>query len=143
MAAAAPGRRRPVLLLLLGAVYLGLSAAVDRSNFKTCEQSSFCRRQRSFQPGRSPYRALLDSLQLSPESVTVQVVNEATKVPLQLELQALHSNITRLRLRELRPLRPRYEVPDVLVGDLPHPEPLSVSGRDEGSVELSWGGPGC
>ena len=45
------------------------------------------------------------------------------QVPLQLELQALHPNITRLRLRELRPLRPRYEVPDVLVGDPPHPEP--------------------
>lgn len=115
---------------------------MDRSNFKTCEQSSFCRRQRSFQPGRSPYRALLDSLQLSPESVTVQLINEVTKVPLQLELQALHPNITRLRLRELRPLRPRYEVPDVLMGDPPPPEPLSVSGRDEGSVELSWGGPG-
>ena len=110
-----PLRRRPQLLLLLGALYCGLSAAVDRSNFKTCEQSSFCRwgpgpvnpppplcvcvgaavehprpppppsgsrcrRQRSFQPGRSPYRALLDSLQLSPESVTVQLINEVTKV---------------------------------------------------------------
>lgn len=40
-----------------------------------------------------------------------------------MELQALHPNITRLRLRELRPLRPRYEVPDVLVGDPPPPEP--------------------
>lgn len=38
-----PLRRRPQLLLLLGALYCGLSAAVDRSNFKTCEQSSFCR----------------------------------------------------------------------------------------------------
>lgn len=45
------------------------------------------------------------------------------QVPLQLELQALHPNITRLRLRELRPLRPRYEVPDVLMGDPPPPEP--------------------
>lgn len=33
-----------------------------------------------------------------------------------LELWGLRGNITRLRLRELDPPRPRFEVPDVLVG---------------------------
>uniref|UniRef100_A0A8B9IJ81 Uncharacterized protein n=1 Tax=Anser cygnoides TaxID=8845 RepID=A0A8B9IJ81_ANSCY len=100
-------RRRPAPVLLLWAL-LGAALAVDRSNFKTCEQSAFCRwvpppqeprfpvlggprsscappthprrRQRSLQPGRSPYRALLESLQLGPGAATLQLVNEDTKV---------------------------------------------------------------
>uniref|UniRef100_A0A8C3CCD9 Glucosidase II alpha subunit n=1 Tax=Cairina moschata TaxID=8855 RepID=A0A8C3CCD9_CAIMO len=116
----------------------GGAGAVDRSNFKTCEQSSFCRRQRSLQPGRSPYRALLESLQLGPGAATLQLVNEATKVPLLLELSGLRENTTRIRIRELHPLRPRFEVPDVLLGE-PQPEPLTVTGREEGSLELALG----
>uniref|UniRef100_A0A8B9QZH5 Neutral alpha-glucosidase AB n=1 Tax=Anas platyrhynchos TaxID=8839 RepID=A0A8B9QZH5_ANAPL len=135
--AAAPGRQRPAPLLLW-ALLLGAALAVDRSNFKTCEQSSFCRRQRSLQPGRSPYRALLESLQLGPGAATLQLVNEATKVPLLLELSGLRENTTRIRIRELHPLRPRFEVPDVLLGE-PQPEPLTVTGREEGSLELALG----
>ncbi|XP_074128536.1 neutral alpha-glucosidase AB isoform X2 [Sminthopsis crassicaudata] len=138
MAAAAARRRRA--WADLGLAWLGLCLstawAVDRSNFKTCEQSSFCKRQRSVQPGSSPYRALLDSLELGPEALTVQLVNEVTKVVLLLELQGLRGNMTRLRIDELKPLRPRYRVPDVLVADPPTAR-LSVSGRDENSVELT------
>lgn len=38
------------------------------------------RRQRNIQPGLSPYRALLDSLQLGPDALTVHLINEVTKV---------------------------------------------------------------
>uniref|UniRef100_A0A6I8N9D2 Neutral alpha-glucosidase AB n=2 Tax=Ornithorhynchus anatinus TaxID=9258 RepID=A0A6I8N9D2_ORNAN len=117
---------------------LGTAAAVDRSNFKTCEQSSFCKRQRSLRPGLSPYRALLDSVQLGPDALTVQLVNEVTEVPLLLELRGLRRNMTRLRIDELKPLRPRYRVPDVLVADPPAVR-LTVSGRDENSLELTAG----
>lgn len=43
-------------------------------------QSFLHRRQRSIQPGSSPYRALLDSLELTPDALTVQLVNDVTKV---------------------------------------------------------------
>ncbi|XP_064293516.1 neutral alpha-glucosidase AB isoform X2 [Phalacrocorax carbo] len=135
--AAAPGRRRPAALLW-AALCLGAALAVDRSNFKTCEQSGFCRRQRGLQPGRSPYRALLESLQLGPDAATLHLVNEATKVPLLLEVWGLQGNTTRIRIKELNPLRPRFEVPDVLVAE-PPTERLEVTGRDEGSLELSLG----
>uniref|UniRef100_A0A8C3SWR3 Glucosidase II alpha subunit n=2 Tax=Chelydra serpentina TaxID=8475 RepID=A0A8C3SWR3_CHESE len=136
-----------------GAVLLGMAAlvwmtlclaaafAVDRSNFKTCEQSSFCKRQRSVKPGSSPYRALLESLQLSQDSMKLQLINEVNKVPLLLELVGLQGNMTRIKINELSPLRPRYEVPDVLVRDPPTTW-LAVTGRDENSVELSLGDSG-
>lgn len=44
------------------------------------------------------------------------------QVPLLLELSGLRENTTRIRIRELHPLRPRFEVPDVLLGE-PQPEP--------------------
>uniref|UniRef100_A0A8C4PMH4 Neutral alpha-glucosidase AB n=1 Tax=Equus asinus asinus TaxID=83772 RepID=A0A8C4PMH4_EQUAS len=124
-----------LVLACLG-VLLGISLAVDRSNFKTCEESSFCKRQRSVRPGLSPYRALLDSLQLGPDALTVHLMNEVTKVLLVLELQGLQKNMTRIRIDELEPRRPRYRVPDVLVADPPTAR-LSISGRDDNSVELT------
>ncbi|XP_032939455.1 neutral alpha-glucosidase AB isoform X2 [Catharus ustulatus] len=131
--AAAPGRWPLWVTLCLGA-----ALAVDRSNFKTCEQSGFCRRQRRIQPGNSPYRALLESLELGPDVAKIQLVNEVTQVPLLLELWGLTGNVTRLRIQELAPLRPRFQVPDVLLGE-PPAERLEVTGRDEGTLELSLG----
>ncbi|RMB90532.1 hypothetical protein DUI87_33133 [Hirundo rustica rustica] len=117
---------------------LGAALAVDRSNFKTCEQSGFCRRQRRIQPGNSPYRALLESLELGPDVARIQLINE---VPLLLEVWGLTGNMTRLRIQELAPLRPRFQVPDVLLGE-PPAERLAVTGRDEGTLELSLGAGG-
>ncbi|XP_066107837.1 neutral alpha-glucosidase AB isoform X2 [Saccopteryx bilineata] len=141
VAALAARRRRSWTVLVLACVgaCLGITLAVDRSNFKTCEESSFCKRQRSVRPGLSPYRALLDSLQLGPDALTVHLINEVTKVLLVLKLQGLQKNMTRIRIDELEPRRPRYRVPDVLVADPPTAR-LSVSGRDDNSVELSVAG---
>ncbi|XP_039402615.1 neutral alpha-glucosidase AB isoform X3 [Mauremys reevesii] len=141
---AAPARvtaRLGMAALAWMALCLAATFAVDRSNFKTCEQSSFCKRQRSVKPGSSPYRALLESLQLSQVSMKLQLVNEVNKVPLLLELYGLQGNMTRIKINELSPLRPRYEVPDVLVRDPPTTW-LAVTGRDENSVELSLGDSG-
>lgn len=116
---------------------------------------AFHRRQRGLQPGHSPYRALLESLQLGPDAARLQLINEVTKVrtwtgesavavtgtvlprpclyihplppthalffqvPLLLELWGLQGNVTRIRIKELNPLRPRFEVPDVLVAEPP------------------------
>ncbi|XP_077062822.1 neutral alpha-glucosidase AB isoform X1 [Siphateles boraxobius] len=113
--------------------------AVDRSNFKTCDQSSFCKRQRELKPGQSPYRALLDTLELSDSRITLQLINDNNKVRLLLELYRLQGNMTRVKINELKPLKPRYEVPDVLISD-PLTEPLSVVSQDENSLVLCLGG---
>ncbi|XP_062844352.1 neutral alpha-glucosidase AB-like [Trichomycterus rosablanca] len=122
-----------VVLLLLC-----VTEAVDRSNFKTCEQSSFCKRQRELKPGQSPYRVLLDTLELSDSRMTLQLINDNNKVRLLLELYRLQGNMTRVKINELKPLKPRYEVRDVLIAD-PPTEPLLVVTQDKNGLVLSLG----
>uniref|UniRef100_A0A8C4ESP1 Glucosidase II alpha subunit b n=1 Tax=Dicentrarchus labrax TaxID=13489 RepID=A0A8C4ESP1_DICLA len=127
----------PVLLLWL-AVSLSGTLAVDRGNFKTCDQSAFCKRQRALKPGESPYRALLETMELTNTRLTLQLINDNNKVHLLLELYRLQGNITRVKINELKPLKPRYEVPDVLIRE-PPTEPLSLLSQDENGVVLSLG----
>ncbi|XP_041037951.1 neutral alpha-glucosidase AB-like isoform X1 [Carcharodon carcharias] len=119
-------------------LHITTTEAVDRSNFKTCEQSAFCKRQRNVKPENSPYRALLNSLEVTEKAVRLQLINEVNKVPLLLEVYGLQGNMTRIKINELNPLKPRYEVRDVLIHD-PPTVPLTVVGKDEGSVELGFG----
>uniref|UniRef100_A0A674D3B8 Glucosidase II alpha subunit n=1 Tax=Salmo trutta TaxID=8032 RepID=A0A674D3B8_SALTR len=127
----------PLLVLWL-AVCLSGTWAVDRGNFKTCDQSAFCKRQRALKPGQSPYRALLETLELTNTKLTLQLINDNNKVRLLLELYRLQGNMTRVKINELKPLKPRFEVPDVLIND-PPTEPLSLLSRDENGVVLSLG----
>uniref|UniRef100_A0A3B1KI47 Neutral alpha-glucosidase AB n=1 Tax=Astyanax mexicanus TaxID=7994 RepID=A0A3B1KI47_ASTMX len=125
--------------IMIALLFLCLGAeAVDRSNFKTCDQSSFCKRQRELMPGQSPYRALLDTLELSDSRITLQLINDNNKVRLLLELYRLQGNMTRIKINELKPLKPRYEVPDVLLND-PPTEPMTLVAQDVNSVVLSLG----
>ncbi|XP_061756153.1 neutral alpha-glucosidase AB isoform X2 [Nerophis ophidion] len=135
--AAFPERMASVLLLWL-AVSLTATLAVDRANFKSCDQSAFCKRQRALKPGESPYRALLETMELTNTRLTLQLKNDKNKVRLLLELYRLQGNITRVKINELKPLKPRYEVPDVLIRE-PPTEPLSLLSQDENGVVLSLG----
>ncbi|XP_051929515.1 neutral alpha-glucosidase AB isoform X1 [Hippocampus zosterae] len=135
--AAFPQRMAPILTLWL-AVCLSGALAVERANFKTCDQSAFCKRQRALNPGQSPYRALLETMELTNSRLTLQLKNDKNKVRLLLELYRLQGNITRVKINELKPLKPRYEVPDVLIRE-PPTEPLSLLSQDANGVVLSLG----
>ncbi|XP_037249368.1 neutral alpha-glucosidase C isoform X2 [Falco rusticolus] len=88
--------------------------AVDKSTFKECNQIAFYRRQKRLHPGKSLYRALLDSVMLSDENVKFHIIHEENKVLLQVEICEIEGNIFRLKIDEATPLRARYKVPDVL-----------------------------
>uniref|UniRef100_A0A3Q3EKV2 Glucosidase II alpha subunit b n=1 Tax=Labrus bergylta TaxID=56723 RepID=A0A3Q3EKV2_9LABR len=96
------------------------------------------RRQRALKPGESPYRALLETMELTKTRLTLQLTNDNNKVRLLLELYRLQGNMTRVKINELKPLKPRYEVPDVLIRE-PPTEPLSLLSQDENGVVLSLG----
>uniref|UniRef100_A0A8C5DSA0 Glycoside hydrolase family 31 N-terminal domain-containing protein n=1 Tax=Gouania willdenowi TaxID=441366 RepID=A0A8C5DSA0_GOUWI len=96
-----------------------------------------CWRQRALKPGESPYRALLETMELTNTRLTLQLINDNNKVRLLLELYRLQGNITRVKINELKPLKPRYEVPDVLVRE--PPTELSLLSQDENGVVLSLG----
>ncbi|XP_053330417.1 neutral alpha-glucosidase C [Spea bombifrons] len=116
---------------------LGGILVEDKSKFKSCNEIGFYRRQQCLPPGQSLYHARLDTLMVEDSGATFQILHQETKVPLQVELNALKGGIFRLKINEVSPLRPRYEVPDVLVGE-PATERLVVSKRESGIVVLEY-----
>ncbi|XP_053553897.1 neutral alpha-glucosidase C isoform X2 [Bombina bombina] len=105
--------------------------------FKTCNQIEFYRRQKLLQPGQSLYQAQLDTLTIDENSATFQILHQATKVPLQVCIIALEGDIFRIKINEVSPLKPRYEVADVLVRK-PVTKRLSVVEEDVGTVVLAY-----
>ncbi|KAG8449629.1 hypothetical protein GDO86_016317 [Hymenochirus boettgeri] len=97
----------------------------DKNKFKTCNQIGLYRRQKLLPPGQSPYCAELESLSVDKDKATLQIINQDTKVPLRLQIIAF-DNTFRLKINEISPLKPKYEVADVLVKE-PSAERISVS----------------
>uniref|UniRef100_A0A8D2JEM3 Glycoside hydrolase family 31 N-terminal domain-containing protein n=1 Tax=Varanus komodoensis TaxID=61221 RepID=A0A8D2JEM3_VARKO len=75
------------------------------------------RRQKHLCPGKPSYRALLDTVEISKERVKFQINNEEDKASLSVEIYEIEGNIFRVKINEITPLKPRYEVPDVLIKD--------------------------
>ncbi|XP_075213212.1 glucosidase 2 subunit alpha [Lycorma delicatula] len=95
-------------LLYLSILFYNIEG-VSHDTFKTCEQSSFCRRCRRVQPGRSSYELQLDTLSLvGDSSVTAELINADNNVRFQVLLVALKDSTFRLQIDEVMPLRPRY-----------------------------------
>lgn len=65
--------------------------------------------------------SLLFSASLVSPSLVSPLITFSTRsqVRLLLELYRLQGNITRVKINELKPLKPRYEVPDVLIREPP------------------------
>ena len=75
----------------------------------------FHRNNRAIQPGQSPYSVVKDSIVFTDSSFDVNILNKKSSVLLSLKLQTLEKNTVRFRINELNPIRPRYEVNDVLI----------------------------
>ena len=101
---------------------------VDRSKFKTCEQSAFCRRSRATVPNQSPYQLDLSTLTASPTFVEAVLVNTVNDVRFRVEIIGLEDAKFRMRIKEAFPMVPRFEVPHVLVGE---PEQKAITVKDQ------------
>nr|ATU82887.1 secreted Glucosidase-like protein [Pristhesancus plagipennis] len=102
-----------ILYLLLVVVHDVFS--VDRNNFKTCEQSSFCRRCRKMEAGKSAYELDLSTLQTSDNDLKVEMIDTDSNVRFILKISPIVDNIVRLQVEEASPLRQRFVSPHVLV----------------------------
>lgn len=114
----------------LGLLFLSICSplfvnAVNRDSFKTCDQSSFCRRCRKVEPGKSPYQLLIDTAVVNDYSVTADIFNKDTGVLYVLQLSALKDSTFRLRINEKNPLHPRYE-PEYALQDQPQTVALTL-----------------
>ncbi|XP_067640752.1 neutral alpha-glucosidase AB isoform X2 [Eurosta solidaginis] len=107
--------------------------SVDHTNFKTCEQSSFCRRCRKVTPDQSKFALVPGSLNTYSDSVTADLIHKDNKHLFTLKLEALESDIFRLLIDEKTPLKPRYKVEHALKS-APKPGSIKVL---EGDAELT------
>ena len=89
--------------------------AVDRNKFRTCQQSSFCRRSRGMEPGTSVYSLDVSTLQVSSGQAEVMLKHDEDRF--RMEISALKNGVFRVKIREAFPLVPRFEVPEVLVSE--------------------------
>ncbi|XP_021038096.1 neutral alpha-glucosidase C isoform X2 [Mus caroli] len=88
--------------------------AVDKTIFKDCGKIAFYRRQKQQLTKNTTYQALLGSVDTEQDSARFQIISEATKIPLVAEVYGIEKDIFRLKINEETPLKPRYEVPDVI-----------------------------
>lgn len=89
--------------------------SVDRNNFKTCEQSSFCRRCRKMVAEKSIYELDFSTLKTSDNGLTVEMVDTDHNVRFILKLTPIIDNTVRIQVEEATPLRQRFVSPHVLV----------------------------
>ncbi|XP_013773829.1 neutral alpha-glucosidase AB-like isoform X2 [Limulus polyphemus] len=121
-----------MLLLLSVLTTLSLVVGVDRGNFKSCDQSGFCRRNRNMQPGESPYYLLMNNLKVSPTKIESRLANAKTGVLYTLEISALMDGMLRMKINEATPIRQRFEATEALNGEPKETSLKLVSQNSEG-----------
>ena len=127
--------------VLTVALWVVLVSGVDRHKFRTCQQSSFCRRSRSTSRQSSPYQLDMATLESHhPTLVHIKMTNTLNKVQFNVELIGLVDETFRLRVREADPLVTRFEVPHVVLGE-PEMDLISVENEtDDGFTLVSKSG---
>ncbi|XP_053948573.1 neutral alpha-glucosidase AB isoform X1 [Anastrepha ludens] len=124
---------RLAIFLLIFCIF-EYALAVDHTNFKTCDQSSFCRRCRKVKPDNSKFALVPGTLNTYSDSITADLIHKDNKHLFSLKLEALEqSNTFRLLVDEKTPLKPRYKVQDALKAP---PKPGSIKVH-EGDTELT------
>jgi len=118
--------------------FLCLVSSVDRSKFKSCDQSGFCKRCRAVQPGESSYEVDVDTIHVTSTKLEALLTNQKNGVKFKLDLVGQADNTFRLKINEAYPLKPRFEVPLVLVSE-PEPASINVITKDDKSVTLGLG----
>lgn len=130
---------KKIVLYLMILYTVQFVLAVDRNNFKTCQQSSFCRRCRAMQPGSSPFVLIPDSVQISPHDIKAILLNKDNNVQFTLVLTSLKDNTLRLFINEFSPLRPRFQVPFVLNGELQLDSNVKFHSKNPSNISMTIG----
>lgn len=113
---------------------------VDRHNFKTCQESSFCRRQRKYRPDVSPYQVDFKSMIKDDNGhLQFKMINTLVdNVQFQLDIFTLDHRTLRVKINEINSLRKRYEVKDSLVTE-PKLVPVQLKKANDEQLEGHFG----
>ncbi|XP_036449335.1 neutral alpha-glucosidase C isoform X1 [Colossoma macropomum] len=104
--------------------------------FKSTHHILFYKRQRA--KHGLQYCASLDTLVLTEKGASLEVFEAKSKERLLLQIWPVQNGTVRFTIDELQPIKPRYKVVDVLVGE-PRYEQLRIDWRRAGCVSLTWG----
>lgn len=109
---------RSKLILFALSILICMSNGVDKTNFKSCTQSSFCKRCRTMEPNKSNFKLLVEKTEIAPSSLRSQLVDTKYNVYYSFYLYAIENGIFRFKINELNPEKIRFEVPYVLEKNL-------------------------
>ncbi|XP_022655983.1 neutral alpha-glucosidase AB-like isoform X3 [Varroa destructor] len=131
-----------VCVTVLVALLLEVTYAVDRSNFKTCEQSGFCRRNRRLQPGQSPFIALTTTAEQKDAShVELDILNSHNQQAFMLRLEGIEGGTLRMTIDEKNcPVR-RYIALPALRSGIKN-IPITLISKTEDKLEATFGADG-
>ena len=97
------------------------TSAVDRSNFKKCDQSSFCKRQRNYgkNPSKTLYSINKDSVSVDNKQGLIQatIINTKRNKNFPLTIQYFDRDTIRVKIDEESNLHSRYELESSIVGE--------------------------
>jgi mannosyl-oligosaccharide alpha-1,3-glucosidase len=130
---------RPFPLLLLAAtvcVYLSVTSAVDKSKFRTCKDTGFCRRYRKHVP-HSHYHIDRASIVKGTDSIQATLKGgPAEAVPLPLTVSFYDTGVARVRITD--PAKERWQPPEVVLTDDLKSTKYSVVKEDGNSLVASY-----
>lgn len=106
-----------ISIFVVALVLLQQCSSVQKADFKTCDQSSFCRRLRKINPDNSPYELRLETFVADKNSVEGEIFNNDYGVAFVLKVSALVDGTFKLFMNEKQPLHPRYSVEYALKGE--------------------------
>ena len=93
-----------------------LALGVDHSKFRTCETTSFCKRNRTPQQQSRRYLVAPNSVNLDQNGqIHAQLHGGPYAKPLNLNIRAYASGVVRMRILEENPMRHRWEPDDILL----------------------------
>ncbi|ROL51928.1 Neutral alpha-glucosidase C [Anabarilius grahami] len=107
-----------------------------KEKFKKNHDITFYRRQRD--KAVSQYFGSFETLVLTDRGASLEICQRDSQDRLSLQIRATQNGTVRVSIDELQPVKPRYHVSDVLVGEMRY-EPLRVHWKREDSVCLTWG----
>ncbi|XP_050424392.1 neutral alpha-glucosidase AB [Adelges cooleyi] len=127
---------------LLAIIYLVIFVSnsvdsVDRHNFKTCDQSNFCKRCRSMSKNQiSPFQLVPDSVSLTDKYLEAVITNTKYEgVYLRMRLDGLRDSTLRVRINEDgKQLYNRFQPVHALASE-PIPQSMTMA-RNETTIEL-------
>jgi alpha 1,3-glucosidase len=94
-------------------------ASVDRSKFRTCDNTAFCRRNRSPETPPPLYHVVKDSVVSNAQEGLSALLkgNEPEAPQYNLNIKFYDSGVSRIQIREANPLKPRWEASDIVLED--------------------------